>query len=447
MKWSCCLSTLLLAAAPAALGAAQPPYQNDPQIVKLLENLGDNTSIWLPPPKIAGLPAEYQDDAYLNRGPFTRGYGAKMPYAPDRRTAMYCGCDHNLPHYNDCWEFHLGSNTWHCLTPPDGGCGRWVWFDAKFPLLRHEEQDPRKLADLTARCRRFVEAHVTYENGYFQTRNNGGPVMAWHTWDGPTYEPRVKKLYWAVLDGDWTHSEYMELFCKVTGKDFATEKKKLKPGLGMWQFDPATCRWSKWLGAQPHPRMAGMGGTLTYIPALGRIVWYTVSTNVSPHEYAMWSYDAVSDRWADLKPNGGQDLGAALCTRQNRAPLCEQATAYSEKHDKLVAVRGAKAFLYDPLKNEWLAGGAEDQDYGVCGYDSVSTFAYDSTNDVFLLANQNTGRMWAYSIAANKWEQIEPKGAGAVKGRIKGYYDPEHNVLVLCDRGPVLVYRYRKAAR
>jgi len=428
-------------------GKWKPPYQNDPAVVKQLDALGDNTAMVLPV-KVTGLEGGCEKNDWLRQGPFTRAYCTKMPYAPDRRTAFYCGQDHNLPHYNDCWEFHLGSATWYCLSNPDGGNCETIWRQLVPKVWgKKPETDPEKLAKARAQVVQWMQDNVTLENGYLQTRKNGGPVFGWHTWDGLSYDPRVGKMFWVVLDDQETQLGYLQTYCQVLGKDFEEEKKKLKPGTGMWSFDPGTKKWARWTGAAPHPRMRGMGGTLHYLPDLKKMIWYCSATNVVPHEYGMWSYDAVADKWEEIRPNDGKDIGT-LIHKEKVAPLCELQVAYSPKHKKLVAVLAKDTFVYDAAANAWSKVCTDEEQYAS---DCRTVFAYDSASDVFLLFNAPKGEwddarnLRAFDLKTGKWETLAPQGPAVPKGTRKGYYDPEQNALVLADQGPVWVYRYRKA--
>ncbi len=254
----------LAAGEPTAPG--EPPYKNDPAIVQQLQSLGDNAAMVLPI-KVAGLEGGWERNDWLGTGPFTRAYCVKMAYVPDRKTAFYCGQDHNLPHFNDCWEFHLGSATWHCLSTPDGGdcAGPSAW-----PGDIKKEQDPRKRKAIEDKQCAWMETYVKFENGYLQTKNNDGPVFGWHTWDGLAYDPRVGRVFWAELDDDETQLSYLKTYCQVLGKDFEAKKKNLKPGTGMWSFDPGTKRWCAGPATRPMPGCAAWAGRSTTFPTSRR---------------------------------------------------------------------------------------------------------------------------------------------------------------------------------
>jgi hypothetical protein len=448
-----CLAAFLALTARLACGEEEgkwkPIYSNDPGVVQQLDALGDSSAVVLPT-KVSGLEGGWEKNDWLRTGPFTRAYCVKMAYASDRRTAFYCGQDHNLPHYNDCWEFHLGSATWYCLSNPDGGNCAIIWRDLAQKIWgKKPETDAGKLEKAKAQVVQWMQDNVTLENGYLQTRKNGGPVLAWHTWDGLSYDPRVGRMFWVVLDDQETQTGYLRTYCQAAGKDFQEESKKLKPGTGMWSFDPGTRKWTRWTGAAPHARMRGMGGSLHYLPDTKKMIWYCAATNVSPGEFGMWSYDAVADRWEELKPNGGKSI-RELALTDKVAPGEELQIAYSPKHRKLVAVLKQDTFVYDVAANAWSKACTDEGNYAS---DCRTVFAYDSASDVFLLYNapkgewDDTRNLRAFDLKTGKWETLTPQGAAVPKGVRKGYYDPEHNVLVLTDQGPVWVYRHRKAER
>ncbi len=444
--------TLLLLAGSlttAAAGGDKPadakrPYKDDPAVAGRLAKLGDNTAAWLEGLKVEGLPKPWSGNGYLSRGPFTRGYGNKMAYAPRRQTAFYCGQDHNLPHFNDAWEYHLGSNAWHCLSPPDGG-DQVTWSRIKYPRgwdRAGKEKPGEQAAKARDYVRKWLTTHAAFEGGYLHTKVNGGPIMAWHTWDALSWDPRAGKAgqwFWAVLDDQATQQTYLRRYCRALGKDFDTEKTRLKRGIGLWSFDPTTRKWSRWLGEAPTPRMRGMGGSLTYLPDLKRTIWYCGASNVSGGDHQMWTYDAETRKWTQLNPNG---KGIFKLVVQKQAPGSEVQMAYGARHRKIVAVLADRTFVYDVAANTWTAA---VQDKRIRAHDNRTVFGYDSVNDVFLLLHPERKTLHAYSIKANEWTKLTPAGAEIPNRRAKGYYDPVHNVFVAIDKGRAWVYRYRRA--
>jgi hypothetical protein len=212
--------------------------------------------------------------------------------------------------------------------------------------------------------------------------------------------------------------------------------------MGLWSFDPGTKKWARWTGDGAHPRMRGMGGSFTYIPDLKKTIWYVAAFNVSPPDCQMWIYDAAADKWEDLKPKC--DWG------RKESPGSEVQMAYSPKHRKLVAVGGKDTFVYDLATNAWNKAASEEGQYAS---DCRTVFAYDSAADVFLLYNAPKGEwdkardLRAFDLKTGKWEKLAPQGAAVPEDCRKGYYDPEHNVLVIAGQGPVWVYRYKQVEK
>jgi hypothetical protein len=440
-----------------------PPYKDDPKIVAQLKALGDNESVRLAKPKVTGLTGGWKKSSRFAQGPFTRDYCTKMPYASDRKTALYCGQGHNDPHYNDAWEYHLGSNTWHCLSMPDGGSTETYWRNYWTKVYGRNgkgiEKNEAKRKAMKGKIKAWAQRNLVIKDGYLQTSKNGFPVFQWHTWDGLTYDPITGRMHWAFLGGE-AQKGNLKKYCKAVGKNFNEEVKKTKPYLGLCSFDPGTRKWSVTFRKDPMPRMRGMGGFLHYLPDQMKVIWYVSASNVTPGDYDMWSWDLLTDKWTKLKPNGGKSI-RELVLKAKVAPPEELQVAYSPKHKKLVAVMGKFVYTYDVVKNEWKRV-AENKE--VHAYDSHTVFDYDSANDVFILVqpqhshatyspvkyhNHNKG-FFAFSLNTMKWETLTPKGAGTFRKpkyeALKGYYDPEHNVFVISAQG-VWAYRYKRPAK
>ncbi|KKL08626.1 hypothetical protein LCGC14_2573980, partial [marine sediment metagenome] len=277
-----------------------------------------------------------------------------------------------------------------------------------------------------------------------------------HTWDGVCYDQQAGRMMWAVLDSDEykqeakrCHLGKVRHYAEHTGGSLDDLKKKLRPGSSMYTYDPEKGRWFKQLGEGPFPYMRGMGGSLTYIPDLKKTIWYCAAQNVTPNDFAMWAYDAKTNKWTDLKPNGGKSI-RSLVFKTKQAPTGELQMAYSPKHRKIVAVSKAGTWVYDVAANKW-AKGCDDEENKA--HDAATVFAYDSSSDVFLLLNapdrwKSKRVLRAYRIEQNKWETLAPNGEMFVRRKYcgnAGYYDPTHNVFVIYGSTPrVWVYRYRK---
>ncbi|MCG3179397.1 MAG: hypothetical protein BIFFINMI_01732 [Phycisphaerae bacterium] len=426
--------------ASAATAQTTQPYADDPAVVKLLTDLPANQVVALPQFKVTGDRID-GDPGFAKSGPQGRDYCDKMCYAPSRRTALFAGANHQSPsRLNDCWEYHLGSNTWIRLAAGDGGDHGAI----------RRARDAIKRGQDVAKQREFLTQWYTQyaevADGHLRTRRNHGPVEPWHTWDGLAWDESAGRLLWAVLDNDAVMREKVKSYAEATGQDAAELEKRLKPGTGLYCFDPVARQWQRQLGDDPRPYLRGMGGSLTYIPDWKKTLWYCAAQNVSPNDFAMWTYDAAANAWAELKPNGGKSIrdlwGAKL------VPGSECQMAYSPRHRKLVAVLEKETFVYDVATNAWSHATTVDDQYA---HDAVTIFAYDSAADLFLLVNATKGHwgdardLRGFDVAAGQWRKLPTEGKLTFDkrpyARQTGYYDPDHDVLIVYDGQSVRVCR------
>ncbi|PCJ56562.1 MAG: hypothetical protein COA79_18560 [Planctomycetota bacterium] len=253
------------------------PYKDDTTLVKLIQALPPMSSMLLPQVKVIPTNAAKWFKGFKN-GPGRRNYGNKMVYAPERKTALYCGANHGVPHiFNDAWEYHLGSNTWILLSPPDGG-NHHMFGKARINVIRGRDKDGTNKKFVTE----WYKKNIVFEDGYLQTRHNHGPIYPRHTWDGLSYDPVKKRMLWAVLDksSDKRQLEMLSEYAKATGKNFETLKKGFKKGSSLYMFEPALGRWFRQLGEGSKPRLFHMGGALIYIPHLKKSIWYAPVENL-----------------------------------------------------------------------------------------------------------------------------------------------------------------------
>ena len=236
-------------AAPEAGKTEAPaaPYQDDPSILATLNALGDGESLLLPPVKhmLNGRPINGEGRS----GPFARDYTTKMVYAADRRTALYAGGNHGEGRMNDVWEFHLGSNTWHCLFPAEGGDqARFKWslmFASRiFEKNPAYKMKPTEQENMDA-CKAWWKETVVFTNGLYLTKS-GGPLLSGHTWDTLVYEPNTRRM----IHGTGAYcasSVWMEHTVSGTPiEELAAKAGKApdgKPYRTMWFFEPTTRRW------------------------------------------------------------------------------------------------------------------------------------------------------------------------------------------------------------
>ncbi len=429
--------------------ATPPPYADEQDVIRLLEAIPEGSSALLPPVRVAA--GDWKRYGMERLGPLQRDYCNRMPYAPERRTALYAGGNHQVPHrMNDVWEFHLGSNTWHMIYAPDGGNAgehKGAYFLTSRTLVR----DPGK--ELTDREKEQIEAyrkwwagHVVFRDGHLTTAR-GGPIMPAHTWDAFCYDHRSRRLVWGM---GASPAAQLSTHAYFTGTPLAELERAADAAFTpMWFFDPDRKRWIHYRTEGPRAALRGMGATMVYLPDAGTILWYVAAQNVSPHAFEMWRFDPAADRWTELRPNGGKSI-AVLATKERVAPMSEQQSAYSPKHRLLVSVLRHETFVYDVEADLWSRAAPDER---IFGHDAQSVFAYDSRAEEFLLAFPPQGKGKAMSLAAfspleRRWRLIEPGGPGIPQtkyGMYMGYYDPRHNVFVVQGRTSdrVWVYRHR----
>ncbi len=444
------LCWLTVGGVAAAAAEKKPlPYKDDPAIIAKLKALGAGQSLILPKVRImaGGKPLARP----YRGGPYSRDYTNKMVYAPERRTALYCGGNHGSGRTNDVWEYHLGSNTWHQLQRPVGGDHarhknmlmfmprKW----SKNPGYKMNDKEKKQFESAKA----FWNKYVVLKDGHFVTREDEAPLLVGHTWDTLVYEPNVGLM----IQGTGAHCAGNPLLHhKFTGMPLDEVKSKLYknpqgvPYRTMWTFDPAKKQWKQYASTDKLARLRGMGASMCYIPDWKKIVFYVSAQNVTPSAMEMKTYDAVNDKWAVLRPNGGKSVWD-LSLKMKVSPKSEAQTAYSSRHKKMVAVLGADAFAYDIVGNEW---SKVSTDKRIRAHDAKTIFAYDSVGDVFVLAGPRQKVKFAIlDLKTGKWEIPAPEGPAVPRARWsegKGYYDPVHNVFVLHNSKGLWVYRHKK---
>ena len=452
MRQQCMMAVPVLALLSLPCLAADKPAakQNDPAIVKILTELGDGCSAVLP--KVNHMRDGEPVDMVGRKGPFARDYTTKMVYAPDRQTAIYAGGNHGHGPTNDVWEFHLGSNTWHELFPAEGGDHAKFKWSLMFAARILAKNPDYKMADKEKKeweaCQAWWEANVIIQDGMFLTKG-GGPLLTGHTWDTLVYEPNTKRM----IHGTGAYCAAATFVAsKFTGTPIQDVQAKLKesapdkPYKTMWFFDTAAEKWNRYMSDDPMAELRGMGGSLIYVPDMKQVVWYYAGQNTPGAAMTMRAWDPMTDKWTDLKPNGGKSL-YDLALKEKIAPESEQQMAYSPKLKRIIAVLKDDTFSYDLAKNEWskLQGKVP-----FTAHDAKTIFVYDSADDVFLLASPRDGKLAAYDPSADKWSMITPEGPGIPKPPYcvgRGYYDPLHNVFVVQSAYKDQVWVYRHGAK
>jgi hypothetical protein len=449
------LASLVVCSVPAA----EAIYENNAAIVKLLQGLGDNSA--------ANLPFDRNNPAHTGRS--SSDYSMRMAYAPERQTALYAGGNHNDGRRNDCWEYHLGSNTWHRLFPGEGGDhyllkGIVMYRMREFEAKNKDRLDSLTLADFKAFLKEedrqkldeqvipWWNKNVVFKDGMVTTPT-GGPIMPSHTWDGLAYDPLRKRLLWSA--GAGPNGECFNFHRLVTGMT-AEELAKAQDVkyTEMWEFDSATAKWACYRQPKtgPCPDFRGMGQSLEYLPDQQKFIWYIAASNVAPHSYQMWSFDPVNDTWAELRPNGGKSIND-LVHKLKVAPDGEQVIRYSPQQKKLYGFQSSNVFSYDVARNEWAKVCTDER---IDAHDAEVMIAHDSINDVFIYTRKSTNgplvRLAIFDPTRNAWEAPEIQGTPLPSPqyeKLKGYFHPGHNVYVVVGGGwtPTWVYRFRKQVR
>lgn len=419
----------------SSLGSAI--YQDDPTIVSAIAKLGDNQSIYLPMVKVDGKVFS----------PKHRDFSNKMPWAADRKTALYAGGSHQTYRANDVWEFHLGSNRWHRLFAADGGNHAFLKYTLYSGAVKKWRKDlnaklSQKDQDKFTKAKRWWHKNIVLKDGHITTQA-GGPIMPSHTWDAFTYDSRTKKLIW----GNGAHPGGSAFYhAMLSGSPLEQVRSQIDSSYTpMWMFDLTRKSWIHYKTSGPRPTFRGMGATMQYLADIGQSIWYVAAKNVNPHAFEMWKFDALADEWAQLKPNGGKSI-YTLAVVEGSAPLAEQQVAYDQQSKTLVAVRGSEAFTYKVDTNTWTKVATDKR---IDAHDAKSVFAFDEKNHLFLLANpKHSVPLAAFSLKTNQWQPITPDGPAVPNkkhGPPRGYYDPKFNVFVIDDsKGQIWLYRYKK---
>jgi hypothetical protein len=151
-----------------------------------------------------------------------------------------------------------------------------------------------------------------------------------------------------------------------------------------------------------------------------------------------WIYDPVGNTWQNVKTSGTPPDPSLILP----------AVAYSSNAQQIYLFGGRDAstyssnlYTYNYATNTWtllspVGGIAPPARYR-------TNFAYDSTNNIFLLyGGQNAttvfGDTWAYNPVSNTWTQLNPPQSppvGTVADFSRLSYDTDHNVFVLAHKG------------
>ncbi|KON82153.1 hypothetical protein PA01_11645 [Azoarcus sp. PA01] len=332
-------------------------------------------------------------------GPRSRDFSIKMVWAPERKTALFAGANHGVPHrLNDVWEFDLAQMEWRLLYEPDNS--------RSYLGLGSDASD------------------VMFRDGILVTKR-GGPAVVGHTWSGLTYDPERKRM---LFMSTWVTKQ--DDAVKMLGGDPGTRFR----GPPLWAFDPQARKWDFVETARPWPK-APFGAMLEYVPELHGAIWHMNNWEMR----ATWLYRSEPGTWTDLNVNSGEKSIAS------QAPGRELVGYYDPVRKIVVAQWKRNTFHFDPKTRRWSrvlsATGSEDVPRG---HDARTAFYHDAASGHGLLVDLAAKKVWAYDPDATKWTALETEGDPMPSGkRMLAYADAARNVLVVIDDTTVWAYRYR----
>jgi hypothetical protein len=386
----------------AAAGQVEPQVAADKELLAKIEALPDNTWLRLGPVRTAGdlewcgKPDWPNTENLAKFGPGGRDYCVKMAWAPERRRALFCGANHQTPHFiNDIWEYDLAANTWICLYAPD-------------------PQYPARLSETAA-----------YKGDLVRTRR-GGPLRPCHTWWGLCYDAKRERLLWLDPHQGLIFTDAKRIAealhipeAEAKGTQGGPKDKKVRGSI-IWEFDPAA---AKWTGVQVDLPDRCEASCLEYLPDL-QTLWYKGYGKT-------FLYEPDPRAWKQL--TNVANVGYAMVS------------AYDPGTRTMVIVSPSKTYAYAFAGQEWKT---VQENPPIGGRESSSIFDYDSAAAFFVLYTQlKPGGLWLYDLAKNEW--LDPKPRGDVPplqaGHMTGYYDPARHVTVLYDGKEVWVYRGKQA--
>jgi chitodextrinase len=152
-----------------------------------------------------------------------------------------------------------------------------------------------------------------------------------------------------------------------------------------------------------------------------------------------WIYDPVANSWQPKTPLGTPPDPSVILPGMTYSSAAQQVFLYGGRNG--AGTYYSDLYYYDVPSNTWTlvspAGGIKPP--GRC----CTNFAYDSTNNIFLLyggknASGVLGDTWAYDPVANMWTQLNPPVSpvvGSVSDFTRLAYDADHNVFVLAHLG------------
>jgi hypothetical protein len=384
--------------AAGATGVASAAVSSG-SVTQSLAALRPNESVLLGTARVEGELNETARRFDLHRtGPRARNYCLKMVWSPRRKTAVYLGANHAVPHrLNDVWEFDLAAMRWTLLYGPD--------LPRDYKGLGPDASD------------------VVFRDGILRTLR-GGPAIIGHTWSGVTYDPKWDRV---VFMNAWP-ADVDAAIARVGGN--AVDRYTGPP---VWAFDPNGRRWEPVKSPAPHPRPA-FGGLMEYVPELGGSIWHMNNWRTRQ----TWLFDAVQNRWSDLRANRERGDFA------KQAPGAEM-VGYHDPARRLLVVRaGARMHHFDTERRRWEVLDAPSSDGRQVpeGHAARSIFVRDAGTGRGIFFDSTSRALWAYDPSDGQWSEVKPFGPPVPDGlRPLCYADSERQVIVAIDDTKVWAYR------
>lgn len=380
----------------------------DPKVMAELKNLGENSSLLLPPVNTAG---EMNDEVRRlgldKSGPKPRNYSLKWVWSGDRKRSFFCGGNAGVPHrLNDVWEYDLPSNTWVLLWTPDPDLSQLEG--------AYSKGDPQ--------ARRTVDSAAQVKDGVLMTQR-GAPFDPVHTWWGLTYDPNTKAMLWVM--GNQNKVGYKFQSNLPWGK------------IDLWAYYPYENRW-EFVRPNENSPPGQNASILEYIPDLKAVLWYTNTWRGESTSL----FNSTAKTWKEL-------CGKKEMHGKPDYPGPEAVAAYDTKNKVLVVHLGGDnregtpapkcTYHYDVVRNKWEK--ALESNEGPVGNDSRGPMVYDSAARRCYIVQDG---LWSYRVEDKKWEKLTPQGPPPPNGM--ACYNPELNVtMVDSGSGRVWVYRGKLA--
>ncbi len=177
-----------------------------------------------------------------------------------------------------------------------------------------------------------------------------------------------------------------------------------------WAYDPVAGTWIELdpSGGSPPSRL---GHSMVYDPVAHRSIMFGGSTRASAALGDIWAYDAGTNSWTDLRPEG-----------KVPAARTGHSAAYDQVTHRLMVFGGVSdtgAFLnetwaYDPATNAWTELHPEGE---LPSPRAGHSMAYDPVRGILIMfggqdsSGNSLDDTWAYDRGTNTWTSLQPSGA------------------------------------